>query len=159
MTLRDRLQAVAERVRGIPDTLGMRPWSILVRKRTWSGERVGIGLPVDVDVPLHVYFGRANPRIQEVTSKDIVASGGTFTTGDIKVGPITPTCLAAVTATAGGHSFPDVDPLAGALPAEVMFLVTGPGTGPQGTWYKRVEGNSFNLFRMTIVLRATKAKA
>ena len=158
MTLRDRIQAVAERLRGVPGTLGMRPWTVSVRRREWSGERVGVGVPTDFDTPLSVQFGRSNPRVQEISNRDVVASGGAFSSGDIKVGPLTPSCLASVSSALGGHSPADLDPDVSVRPSEVLFFVTGPGTDAAGTWYRRVESSGFKLFHHTLILRATKAR-
>lgn len=129
-----------------------------MRRRTWSGDRVGLGVSVDADVNLKVHFGGANPRIVETSSRDVVASGGLLSAGDIKVGPLTPACLAAVSGATGGHGFGDIDPMQALLPTEVLFLVFGPGHPAAGTSYRRVEGSRFRLFQDTIILRAMKAR-
>lgn len=148
MSLRTSLLPVLERLRGtIPVQLGLRPYSVTVRVRTWTGQRPGMGTHSDVDTVL----GNAgqNVKVTLISSRDIVASGGRYTAGDFRVGPLTPSHAT------GGTPLSVFDPPRSATAREIFFIVTGPGLPDEGAVCKRVDANPYGLFRSEIVVRRT----
>lgn len=70
-----------------PSAFDMRPTSVQIVQRTWSGGRRGAGRPSDVvlfTLPSFV-------KVRQVTQREIASSGARFEEGDIVIGPITPT--------------------------------------------------------------------
>lgn len=142
MTLRDDLLDLAEDVREIPGELGVRLFDVDVFKRVWSGERVGIGVGYDNAKPLFVASFR--PKVVQVTSRDIIASGGLYQEQDLRIGPLTPSKVVV----------PDFDPPMGTQPLELFFRITGPGY-EGGAWFKKVNQLTTRPFRYEVVVRAT----
>jgi hypothetical protein len=85
MTFRDGILGVANAVRGIPQSLGLRPTTVTLRTRVWSGGRKGEGVPTDTESLI-----TPTPRVREVSMNEINASGGQYVKGDLRIGPITP---------------------------------------------------------------------
>lgn len=150
MTLRDSLLSTVDKIRGIPDTLGVRLYTVTIRVRTWTGARPGIGSGVDADSVFWVDGGTHKPRVVQVTSRDVIASGGMYQDQDLKVGPVTPSY------SGGGVSVDAIDPPPGVSPAEVFFKIVGPGMESGGSWFKKINTNTLpSPFGYTFVVRAT----
>lgn len=141
-TFRDDLLDVVEDVREIPGDLGLRLFSVEVFKRIYSGERVGVGTAYDVTKVLLV--ASFKPKVVQVTSRDIIASGGLYQEQDLRVGPLTPTKI----------NVPDFDPPTGSQPLELLFRITGPGY-EAGAWFKKINMLTTRPFRYEFVVRAT----
>jgi len=148
MSLRTSLLPALEKLRGIiPSQLGLRPHSVTVRVRTWTGPRPGVGTYTDVDTVLT--NAGYNVKIKPITTQDIVASGGRYASGDFRVGPLTPEHAT------GGTPDSVIDPPRSATAREVFFILEGPGLPSEGAFCKRVDANPFGLFRSEIVVRRT----
>ena len=52
MSLRDNLLVVADSLRALPNTFGLRRYSVTLRRRVWSGATKQQGTPVDQDIVL-----------------------------------------------------------------------------------------------------------
>jgi hypothetical protein len=115
MALRDNLLPVANTLRAKAEAFGVRRYSVTVRQRTWSGGRPGLGTMTPTDLTLS-----PRPRVRAVSSREIAASGGTFTQGDLRIGPITPSNGAGVGYTAAQLA-PDVSSANG----DVMYVLVG----------------------------------
>jgi hypothetical protein len=117
--------------RTIEGRLGMRVYTVTVRQRIWTGERPGIGASADFDTPL-VNVGSDGftcpVHVRELSRNDIIASGGLYISGDLRVGPMTPAYQALFTKLAAGYTDQSaLDPKA--LPAtavEMIWFMTGP---------------------------------
>lgn len=85
-TLRENLLKVMQDVaRQKPVDLGFRPYTFTIITRTWPAK---VGEPgTEEDVPLVI---EPTPKIRDITAQEVASSGGRFTTGMIRVGPITP---------------------------------------------------------------------
>jgi len=142
MTLRDDLLDVVEDVREIPGDLGLRLFSVEVFKRTHAGERVGLGTSYDTTKTLLV--AAYKPKVVQVSSRDIIASGGLYQEQDLRVGPLTPTKI----------NVPDFDPPVGVAPMELLFRITGPGY-EAGAWFRKINMLTTRPFRYEFVVRAT----
>ncbi len=138
-TLVQSLLPVLDDARGILDSFGLRPFEVFVRTRTWSGGFVGQGTATDETTAITV-GGGLRPKVVEVKSKDVVASGGTIAATRYKVGPLTPDY------GAGGTQADVIDPVV-EPGREVHFIVTGPGLATDGVLCKRVDGEGFSPFK------------
>lgn len=85
MTLRDDLLAPLNHARALVDGLGLRPYVVTLIRRVWSGATVGDGIATDTRLTLF-----PNPKVRNVSLKEIAGSAGTFQDGDLVIGPITP---------------------------------------------------------------------
>lgn len=125
MTFRDRLNAIADRVRRTPVALDERPTTVRIRTRTWAGGRRGSDGPTtDTDVTL-----TPTPKVREVNQRDIAASAGRYILGDVKVGPITPTY------PGGGYTMEQLAPTITEGGIEIIYVLAG---GVEGE-YARVD--------------------
>lgn len=148
MSLRDDLLPLVDEIRGsVPGDLGLRPHTVTVRVRTWSGARPGLGTKTDVDTLIR--NAGYNPKVAEVTTKDVVASGGFYQSGDFRIGPITPEY------TGGGTALATQDPATTSTAREVLYKIEGPGLPSTGAWFKRVSDTTLKSFRNEIVVRRT----
>lgn len=148
MSLRTSLLSRIDRIRGIPGQLGLRQYSVMVRVRTWSGARVGLGTKTDTDTYVYTGAGTQNVKVSQLTTKDIVSSGGLYSDGDYKVGPMTPLNLGT------GVDLATVDPATSSSPTEVFFKIVGPGFPAAGQWCERISDDTTPNFHHYIVLRA-----
>jgi len=150
-TPREVFLPVLDLYRGGLNTLwDLRRYDVAVVVNTWSGPLVGQGTKTQVVTPLLV-AGGARPRVEQVSQRDVIASGGLLQDLDFRVGPLTPV----------SPGFPSIgidptkfDPAAVGPNVEVLFKLTGPGmTG--GALFKKVGQDVSRNFRLTIVLRKT----
>jgi hypothetical protein len=118
----------------------------------WSGDVVGIGVKTTFTHRLYINHDR-NIRVRQVTSKDIVASGGLLTQSSLKLGPFTPKY------PGGGLDNPDFDPPVSSKPQEVFFLVKGLGMGRDGRWFKRFNDQSIQNYSSWLFLESTGEQA
>jgi hypothetical protein len=137
--LRRALLPVVERARAIPGALGLRRYRVWVRIVEWSGDRVGVGSSSYADTELLV--GGSGPKVKQVQSRDVVASGGELSDVMFDIGPLTPEF-------AGGGIDPSVfNPPKGSRPMEIYFRVVGPGVA---AWCQRVSDSTDRNFRYTL---------
>lgn len=158
--LRDNLLPVFDKVaRGIPNKLGLRQYDVSLRTISWSGSRPGVGTKTITDVHFSVNQGKAGndrPKVTLVSTREIVASGGRYTEGDFRIGPMTPQYTDSQGRTFG--TTPDDFQLAiKNSPTEIFFNLKGPGMSDQvgGDWFELVETDFTKNFGYTIVVRKT----
>lgn len=152
MSFRTKLLARVDKIRQIPQrSYDLRQITVDVVVRSWSGISVGVGTHVDSYTRLYV-GGAYNVRVQEVTSKDVVASGGLLTMQDLKVGPFTPDY------SGGGIPREVYDPPTSTQPQEILYMVRGHGIGSAGTLYGRYDDMSLKNFSAWLYLRSLGAK-
>ncbi len=139
-SLADALKPALDTVRsiaGLP-ALGLRPFTVTVRVRVWSGDRPGVGSRVDYDTVIYNTIQqpggplRVPVRVQRLSQKDVIASGGTFTDRMYKVGPVTPDYPIAG-GPDGGYTIAALDPTTTNSATEIMWLMTGPDMPGGGT--------------------------
>lgn len=143
--IRDSLDAI----RGIPGEMGLRPHSVTVRVTTWSGARVGLGTATTTSTALYVGAGAQNPKVRQLSQRDVIASGGKYTDQDLRVGPVTPSY------TGGGVAHATLDPSTSSSPTEVRFLVEGPGFPSAGALCERVGDETDSALHYYLILRQT----
>jgi len=77
VTFRDDLQPDVDDARGIIDEFGLRPFTVVVRTRTWDGGRPGIRNSTDVDLTLSPV-----PRVRDPSPRLVFAAPGKYEDGD-----------------------------------------------------------------------------
>lgn len=153
MTFRDDILEDIDEIRGIPGDFGIRLFTVTVMSRTWTGDRPGIGSKSDVSQSILVARGSFSTRLREVTSRDILASGGLYQIQDVKIGPFTPPFLGS---DANGSAISVFDPLPKpGLGTELFFKIVGPGYAAGGDWFKKIDSDVSRPFSYTLVLRKT----
>ena len=143
------IRKLADGIRGnVPGNLGLRPHTVTIRVRTWSGARGGLGTKTDVDTVIS-NAGNFGPRVKQVSAKDVIASGGLYESGDYTIGPISRDYVT------GGVTDAALDPSTTSTAREVLFLVDGPGFPSGGAWFKRIndEGYKHHTYSTVVVRR------
>lgn len=152
-TLRDSLLPALDAIRGIPVVLGLRPHTVSVFQRVYSGTSTGIGNSVDVTTSLRIDLGTFSQlKVRNVTQRDIIASGGLYTDQDVVVGPITPPFTGSA---ADNDAISVFDPPPNGSPTEVFFKITGPGYPATGAYFKKIGQRVDQPFRFMLYLRKT----
>lgn len=148
MTLAEDLLPDLEEIRGIPDgDLGLRPFTVSVLVRTWSGARVGLGTKTDVTTVLTNDQGKARVRARSLTAKDVVASGGLYSADDWRIGPMTPPF------PGGGVNQSTTNPPVSGAQTEVFYRIDGPGMA--GVWFKRKADERDSALRHMVIVERT----
>jgi len=83
MTLRDDLQPVIDDARQLVEDLGLRPYTVTVRKTIWSGAEPGLGTATYEDLELE-----PAPKVREPTAHHVFAAPGRYEKGDLLVSRI-----------------------------------------------------------------------
>ena len=143
MSFIDDILPTIDTIRGIPGSMGLRPYTVAIRVTTWSGARVGLGTATDTDTDITVAGGLYSPKARSMSSRDVIASGGRYQADDIRVGPLSPNNVAVAT----------IDPATSSSPTEIKYKITGPGTASGGDWYVRVGDEVDHALHRYIVLR------
>jgi hypothetical protein len=151
---RHALREVVDAIRGIPDDLDLREYSVAIRVRTWNGSRPGVdsSTATDVDSYFYVDGGTHRPRVKQVTQRDIIASGGVYQDQDLRIGPLTPPYPGGA---ADNTDVSVLDPAITSSATEIFFLITGPGMGSNGSWFKKITMDVTRPFTRTFVVRRT----
>lgn len=112
--------------RSVGGLLGLRVFTVTVRRRVWSGGRPGLGTQVNTDVVLtnQMADGTTYPvRVKQVSRAEAIASGGQYTNRDLTVGPLTPVFAATAFAEAGGFDDNSIDPAPTGQSVEMIWIV------------------------------------
>jgi len=96
MSLRDDLLPVVNALRSLPNTFGLRRYTVAIRRRAWSGGKPGNGVATVTDLAIN-----PPPKVRFVSTEEIASSGGTYREGDVMIDRITPRF---VVPTTGGFS-------------------------------------------------------
>jgi hypothetical protein len=154
VSLRDAFLPILDSYRGALDTVyGLRRFDVTVRVTTWApGSLPGSqgSTKVPVDTPLTVN-GDARPKVEQLSQRTIIASGGLYQDQDLRIGPLTPSY-----SVANGIDPSVFDP-AGASNVEVLFLLQGPGLPAAGAWFSKVGQEVTANFHYHLVVRAAGA--
>lgn len=118
----------ADVVRGLtaPSVWDYRTVKLTIKKRAWSGGEAGAGTLTDTvltDLPQEI-------RISSLSEREIAGSGGRYETGDVKVGPITPS-YSNVGGYSGGFTPAQLDPAptTATTGTAIIYALTGTMTG------------------------------
>lgn len=134
----DRFRAIADKARAVAEPV--RPITVSVRVRTWSGARIGAGTASVVDTEI-----TPRPRVRELSLREVQSSGGHFEVGDIAVGPVTPPYTSN---GGGGYTEAQLRP-AGAPNKETLLVLSGDLDGE----YRIVEIDTSRAVGFRIVAR------
>jgi hypothetical protein len=100
--------------------VGLRPTAVTLRTRTWSGGRNGVGSATDVDLPI-----TPTPRVRSLSAREVVASAGRYSPGDIAIEEITPAYPATAFGPAGGYTVAQLTSFRSANGVEVFLVLSG----------------------------------
>lgn len=139
-------------IRTIGAQLGLRPYTVKIRLRLWSGERPGIAGSsfADYDTVIGNQLGGVvyPPKVRQVSAQDVIASGGLYASRDMRVGPMTPSY------GPGGVNRDIIDPKVYNAAAEVFWILTGPDIPDRGVVYRRISEEATAL-HFYVVLRSS----
>jgi hypothetical protein len=157
-TLASTILPALDAIRGIGGILGLRPFTVTLRVRTWSGAKIGFGAKTDTNTVLTNVTATSagtleNIKCRFLTTREIVASGGLYRDRDIRIGRITPSFAAAYGLPAGGFGDSTLDPTPGATPTEIFWNVAGPGMPSNGAWCSRI-AEEVSALHYSLILRA-----
>jgi len=157
--LRDKLLPVFDKVaRGIPNKLGLRQYDVTLRIVSWSGARPGLGVKTVVNHDITVNQAKPDndrPKVKLLTTRDIIASGGRYTEGDYRIGPLTPQY------TKNGITYgtvpEDIEQQIQVSPQEIYFNLKGPGMSDPvgGDWFSLLSSDFSKNFGYNFVVRKT----
>lgn len=85
-TLADNLKSLAFNIRGIPGDLGIRPHTVELVEREWSGTHSGDGTRTDNVTPIQEARNRP-PKVRWLSDEELAVGG--LSNGSIAIGPIT----------------------------------------------------------------------
>lgn len=146
MSFRDDLMPLLDDVRSIPGELGLRPFRLFVRTKTWTGERPGLGLSTTTEV--EVLTGGHPPKVRELEHRDIISGAPHLKRVEYRVGPIQPDY------PLGGHTTEELDPEQSTTPTEVLYRLTGPGLPADGLLCEKVSDDFVANLHRELTLRA-----
>ena len=153
MSLRTALLPALDQIRSIlgPSGLDLRPTSITVVQRFWSGGRRGVGTSTDTTVAAIPPF----VKVRQVKQREVAESGGRYEIGDVIAGPITPAYTNPTTGATGGFTEAQLDPPVTTQGVENVYIL-GQQSGATGIVgeYQLVDFKSRDrAFRFELVLR------
>jgi hypothetical protein len=142
-----------DRLRTIPGSLGLRPYSVSLLVTTWTGDTTGIGIgrgtKTDTLTPITLAGGQP-PKIRRLSYKETVAGGGKYQEGDFKIGPLTPDYVG------GGVPFSVMAPTrTGDARTGYHFVLYGPDTPAEGLLCEPVEEQADRALHRYLVVRPT----
>lgn len=74
---------------GVPSDIGVRSATIIVRKTLMTGSMIDDPTVSTTDTPIVSSTGDRY-KVRDLSTKDVVSSGGLYQSGALRVGPITP---------------------------------------------------------------------
>jgi hypothetical protein len=151
-TFREDIQPDLDDLRGIPNDLGLRQFTVTITVRQWTGERVGVGTRTQTSAILSTSHGQAPVKVVQVTQKEILASGGLYADRDLKVGPMTPAY------PGGGVPIGVLDPLVPPQAQEIFWNVAGPGLPSGGSFCDKINTYADANLHEYVILRASGRK-
>ena len=155
MSFASELLSDIDSIRAIPDELGLRPFSVVVRVVTWTQGRPGLAgsLSNYTDTPM-LTGGGSRPKVRQVTAKDIIASGGLYHAQDMKVGPLTPSYPSTQqNGQGGGVLYSTIDPQVTGATVEIYYGLSGGNLPGEHVWYDKLSDTTDHALNSTLVLR------
>lgn len=143
--IRDSLLPVVDALRQLPNSFGLRRYSVAIRSRTWSGNYPGELTPTDTDTVIN-----PPPRVRNVSPEEVASSGGTYEAGDYMIEAITPS-YTSLTGTTGGYTPAQLRIRPGAGSNNDVAIIL---TGDEGSFEcELVKANFDRPFRYWLVAR------
>jgi hypothetical protein len=162
-TFGEDILAPLDAVRAIGGMLNVRPFTVTVTRRVWSGSRPGLpgATHADQTVTLQNLGADGNlypVMVEQVSRTDEISSGGQYAARVIKVGPMTPTYAASAFGPAGGFDDNSFDPAPTGQAVEMIWTVTSPngtfGIPDAGTIFEK-KGEEASSLSYYIYLQQT----
>jgi hypothetical protein len=149
-------------IRAIRGILGLNPFTVTVRVRSWTGSRPGLGAPLDVDTVLVNQGADLNlypVKVVQLSRQDVIASGGQYQSGDLRIGPMTPSYIATILA-AGGSDDTTLDaPVQPITAREIIWIVSTNDGGthgiPAGGIVAEKKGEENTAMHAFVIVRST----
>jgi hypothetical protein len=132
VSLRDDLLPLFDETRALLAEMEVGPnrlTDVTLRVTTWTGApsgvapRPGLGTKTVVETPMTLDAQGHRVKVQKLSSREVLASGGKYQDGDYKIGPFTPTYDSG----SGGRQPDYFSPAADGTPREVHVILDGPG--------------------------------
>jgi len=136
---------ILDEARGLLDEFGFNSYDVVMRLVEWSGARIGEGDPTKTDTTLTL-DGSHRINVERLTGHDIMASGGLYSEGDWRVGPLTPAY------PGGGRDASYFNPTS-SQPFEIFYKLTGPGF-ESGQWFRKIDQKVDGNFGLFFTIRA-----
>lgn len=105
MNCLDAVRACADMARLDNCVQEFRTVQLTIRVIQWSGERVGSGSPEVVSELVMAKY-----QVRDIGSREILASGGALTRGDVRVRDISPPYTKSDGVSVGGYTLAQLDP-------------------------------------------------
>lgn len=139
---KDILEIANDIRRDVPAGLDLRQQNKLeIIRRVWAGGKPGSdGGKSDTTLELVERY-----KVRQLSTREIAGSGGVFETGDLRIGPITPSNGAGV-----GYTVAQLAPDGGGN-VEVIYKLSGPHAGE----YRRIALETVSDVSWFLVLRRT----
>jgi hypothetical protein len=129
IAFRNSLRKLAHTIRGIPDQLGWRPYTVSIETRSWDGGERGEGAETVTTTAITEANGHP-PKVRFLTSEEIALGG--YSQGTLEIGPITPDF------GSGGTSLDTLAPLSPSDDTIVHYIITGPEF-PNGARFRKAD--------------------
>jgi hypothetical protein len=152
-------------LRAIGGKLGLRVFTCTVRRRVWSGSRPGLPGTTKVDTDTLLTCQAADGTLQpasvrQLTRKEVFASGGLYSSRDLKVGPITPSFAAGLFLPGAGFTDATINapPPATNVAKQIIWLLNtndGQTHGiPDGGLVAELKGQESTALHFFVILDA-----
>jgi len=146
-----------EMCRTIEGRLGMRVYTVKLRRRFTSGERPGVGGYTDLPDVLIQNVGSDGftcpVHVKQLSRQDVLSSGGRYQAGDWRVGPMTPQFAEQLFNYAAGYTDATLDPAPTGSTVEVFWVINGPSL-PRDSIMVKV-GEEATAFHYNLIMRMT----
>jgi hypothetical protein len=83
----ERFKRIATKARAIPGRYGIRPHSVKLLTRSWTGEHSGDGGRMDTELPLTEGASAQNPKVRWLNAEEMAVA--MLEKSTVRVGPIT----------------------------------------------------------------------
>ena len=87
MATADKWRRIADKIRKVPSTFGLREHTVSLVRSQWTSGELGVGEELTTETPITVYGG-APPKIRFPSQREIAL--GLMSLGELTIGPFTP---------------------------------------------------------------------
>ncbi|MFA5186328.1 MAG: hypothetical protein WC551_07635 [Patescibacteria group bacterium] len=149
-TFREDILPDIDDIRGIPNELGIRLYTVSLRTTIWTGDAtligIGRGTKTTTETPIVLANG-APPKVRRVGYKETIAAGGKYQEGDFRIGPFTPPYQY------GGVPFSRMAPIPTDARKHYHFILKGPDLPASGMLCEPVQEEADRNFSRYLVVR------
>lgn len=145
--MRDRYRRIVYRYRNVPGLHGLRPHTVEVRVRTWTGSHTGDGTASGSWASV-VESGGQSPKVRWLKQEEIAL--GNLQDGTAEIGPITPDF------SGGGTALTTLIGDSADTGNEFHVRITGP-EHPNGALYKVVQAHGESALHLMLIVSPVAA--